>query len=578
LVHSEALASKLPYLSELSQGLVSNGATPRRKQERRFTRTALLLVCLAVAVRFAFALSDAWAETTRREAYLPDLQAMVRRTPYDGQLLSVLAARLMEAGAFTEATGAFRGAVAAGDDREDVWICLAATEAASGARRDAMADLMLGLKAHPGSPALMEAAKAAEALPKSAGGPQLAKVIAGGQPYGLLAARTRGSFLNDVFQWWGRQHPEASGFATREAWLREDPDNPRVIRLWADALAKNARYSEALQTAQLAVKAAPNSPEANLLLAQSLQSQGNHRAAVVQYLTCLRLRADWEPALVGLADTLGRLGAPGAASNLYQKVVQQNPKSVEGQLGLGRSILETSVALPRAVAAFETAQRLAPHRTDFFGDFANALRQTGQEPRAEAILRKRLAEVPDDSYAHFILGRVLMEYEPSPEREKAAEAEFRTAIRLSPGNPGPNAQLGRLLLARGDATRAVLPLRTALAAKPFDDSTIRVLAKALYQTGKTAEAARTIARSEAILSNRQVASQLEEQLKVDQANIPKRLRLADLYARTGKLEEAREQREKAQLIRSGGSGTRVEKDGFRTQLQQLLGGSAPAPG
>src|SRR6185437_9129766 len=54
------------------------------RTQRRPKRAALFLFfLLIVAFAAAWVLPNAWRETTRREAYLPELEAQAKRSPYD---------------------------------------------------------------------------------------------------------------------------------------------------------------------------------------------------------------------------------------------------------------------------------------------------------------------------------------------------------------------------------------------------------------------------------------------------------------------------------------------------------------
>ena len=60
--------------------------------KRRPRRLALLVAGLALlaGLWLGLTLRDAWRGTRRREAYLPELEAMARRSPGDGRLLALL--------------------------------------------------------------------------------------------------------------------------------------------------------------------------------------------------------------------------------------------------------------------------------------------------------------------------------------------------------------------------------------------------------------------------------------------------------------------------------------------------------
>ncbi len=76
---------------------------------------------------------------------------------------------------------------------------------------------------------------------------------------------------------------------------------------------------------------------------------------------------------------------------------------------------------------------------------ATALHRLGRLDEAEAYLRDLARRMPEASYLHSLLGRVLAE-----RGDERATAEFAEAIRLDPGNPGALREYARYLEACGD--------------------------------------------------------------------------------------------------------------------------------
>ena len=136
-----------------------------------------LLPAAALAAVASFLLAPMWHETCRREAYLPQLEAEDRRTPFDGRLLALIGGEQMQAGEFATAADTLRRAVAAGEQDRLVWLNVAAAAAAAGDTEQAAAGLTLGLKAHPDDPLLLEAKQRAQAVPHDAAPGQLAGAI-----------------------------------------------------------------------------------------------------------------------------------------------------------------------------------------------------------------------------------------------------------------------------------------------------------------------------------------------------------------------------------------------------------------
>jgi len=141
--------------------------TSRRPSSNKL-RLSRGLFAVAVVALAAGALNGAWQRTRLRECYLPELEARARRSPADAPLLALLGARLMEASELDAAADALRRAAAAGDNTDEVWLSLAATNAARGQRGAALGDLALAQQTHGDAPALRAAQARVQALPPGA--------------------------------------------------------------------------------------------------------------------------------------------------------------------------------------------------------------------------------------------------------------------------------------------------------------------------------------------------------------------------------------------------------------------------
>lgn len=524
--------------------------------------------CLVLLLIFAgLWLADAWHQTERREAALPQLERMGRRSP-DGPLLALLGGRLAEAHE-TTAADTLRRAVVAGEGTALVWQALAATTAAGGDRRRALADLKLGRKALGTSPVLDDALMRAEALGPAPDAASLAQAIAPEGPTPLVEAYTRGSFLNGLSRWWGHRLPEESGFATRQEWARLVPKDAQAQRLWGLALLQNRRLPEAGAALARAVALAPQSPAAHLALADAMERGGLREKAGLEYIASLKLHRDWLPALLGLGQNAMDDHLEHAVP-AYLRATQIAPQSAEAWIGLGRAYFREPDTYAKALTAFQTAARLAPDRTDFFDNYAEALRETSRVAEAEALLRRRLHAAPEDAQCHYLLGTVLLDRASSPAGEAAAEAETREALRLSPRQPLAEGQLARLLLLRGEARAAVLLLQDALALKPYDVNTLNVLTRAASQAGEVKEAALYSARSQAVFRNQQHLRVLEAREHQDLMNQHTHQQMAQLYAETGQPVRAQQERELLRLLQTDPQKVVRERQFLRASIQQVL--------
>ncbi|MCS6777499.1 MAG: tetratricopeptide repeat protein, partial [Chthonomonadaceae bacterium] len=386
----------------------------------------------------------------------------MRQRPSDGPLLALLGARLAESGQYPEAANALTYAISAGEKGTFVYLTWAASMAAMGDRPKAQAALMLAVRDRPGDVELRKALARLQELTADATPQQVAQTIC---PHGtgkLASIYARGSFLNGLVEWLGRQNPEQSGYVTRQRWVQAEPNNAQAQRLWSEALTFNRRYADAVAAAQRAQELAPNSPAAHLALANALYAGGAVSRAGLEYIAALKIRPDWLPALRGLGQVALDKKLLLIATDVFERAVKQAPDDPDLWIGLGRAHYNQRINLARALEAFQTAERLAPERTDYFADYSTTLRANFKHAEAEALLRRRLASVPKDAQCLFLLGLALTDFNPTPERLQEAEKVFRASLELNPDQAATAAQLGRLMLDQGKVEEAIRLLERAI--------------------------------------------------------------------------------------------------------------------
>lgn len=564
-----------------------NGATPpgaaagptrNDAPKRRPLRAALLGVILLAALAAAATLPGMWRETERREAFLPQLEAQSARDPDNGPLLVVVGARRMEAGENDGAAAALRAALADGESGDAIWEALAASVAASGDRARALGDLRLGLKTLPDSLSLQNALARARAEDPQAPPPVLAQAIGPDGAAPLLARYAVGSRLNGLALWWGRLHPDAGGTATRSALALERPGDAQTQRLWGEALLQNRRLAEAGPALGLALSLSPSSPATNLDIADYLIRAGRPGDALLQYVATLKLRPDWIPALMGLGELALKAERPPLAGPAFERATIIAPRNADAWVGLGRAYMDSgSGDKGKSLAAFAEAARLAPDRTDFLPDYANALRLNDRWDEAEAVLRRRLAAVPTDSFCHFLLGLTLSDNNPTPTRDAEAEAETREALRLAPDTPKASVQLAGMLLRRGQAREALPFLTKALAAEPYNEKTTKILARAYQQSGQTQLAAQLGARADALTRDQQQLLVLQVKVGASAPDATLLKQLAALYRRVGSVDKAEREEAMVRLLKSDPKQAAAQIRSFGALYRSVLPIAPAAP-
>jgi tetratricopeptide (TPR) repeat protein len=481
-------------------GSCSNAPAAAQRSRRpgiRPTRKGVLIGVVAIAciVTAAIGFKSALRETQLREAYLSDLEAQANLHPTDGLLLAVLGARLEESGDLPEAARTLINATKLGESNPAIWQSIAADYGITGDGQDCVAALQQGEDSlGDTAPELQNSMANVRQLTQGASPADIVKAVDPGGSQGLVDAYTGGSFLNGIFEWWGRGHPEESGFATREQMVADSPNDPEALRLWGLALVKNNRAKEAMAVFQHAEALAPNSAEIRVGMGQASDAAGDYQGATDDYVQALLVRPGFVPALLGLGQANMDSSNDQTANAAFELAAKLDPASVDAWIGVGRTDSMHSY-FPDAIHAFQTALRLAPDRTDFINYYAQTLNYDGQSAQAEAVERAHLAANPDDGSGHIALGAFLMTNNPTPQRLAEAESETRTGVRLLPNFFLADQQLGEILIQEGQAAAAVAPLRQADTLQPNTVSILRLLSRAYWGAGTTTLAAQTSQRA-----------------------------------------------------------------------------------
>lgn len=539
------------------------------------------LVLLVVILGTVFAwtqLKPAWESAKLRQMYLPELAAAAEKSPYDGRLLALFGVRLMQAGQYSVASGAFQHAIAAGENGEDVWLNLAAANALSGEPGKAKGDLSLAIRMFPTSPGLQSAQVRVRLLGATHDNQALARSICPDGTSALEQKLELGGKLNDVSVWLDSKHPEGSGFASREQWARQQPSDGNIQRLWGLALLKNQRYGEAIDVLRHSVEIAPESAPAILALAQAYEQSGLAPKALLQYVACLKIRRDWKPALLGIGRSALAADATRYAIAAFKRCTEVDPNDVEGWIGLGRAGFALPTHHAESLNAFQTAARLAPTRTDFLDDYAVALREAAiQDPSmrngfalAEAVLRRRIASDPEDWRARYLLGNVILKGEVTPGRLSEAEMQTRQALALFPNQPLVEMQLGRILLNRGDAKGAVDMLSQAALDDPMNAQTAALLAQAYERSGNHALAQAASKKAKALGDTADKIAKLELAAKNDRWNASIHEQLLSLYQQAGQLRNAAVERSFLDIIRKGSTAASKQSDEWKSSIDSVL--------
>ncbi len=117
--------------------------------------------------------------------------------------------------------------------------------------------------------------------------------------------------------------------------LEARPSDLRAITAAADFYSADPKtLDKALANAEKAVRLAPNSPAAKLLLARVKKRMKDYDAAIAQIQAAIKLVPNWPPAYFALGATCEEKGDAARAEAAYRKLVELQPKNPEALLAL----------------------------------------------------------------------------------------------------------------------------------------------------------------------------------------------------------------------------------------------------
>ena len=167
-------------------------------------------------------------------------------------------------------------------------------------------------------------------------------------------------------------------------------------------------------------------------------------------------------------------------------------------------VLAMSGSTESAEEAFTRASRASPDLPTPYVALAMIWMQRGRAAQAAELLRQHTRTPAASTTSHavifYALGIALLRTGVAPEDSSASEAleAFRSAVRLQPSLPQAQAELGKLLLKRGDIAGAIVHLEHAMSLDAQNAAPAYVLAQAYRRAGRTERARELLARVSAL--------------------------------------------------------------------------------
>ena len=144
----------------------------------------------------------------------------------------------------------------------------------------------------------------------------------------------------------------------------------------------------------------------------------------------------------------------------------------------------------QAEEEFDKARAMGTQGAIPYVALAMAWMQSGNTAKAVEVLRERMKARSPDAVLPYMFGIALMRMGVDPTDDAAIEAirAFEDAIRLDPKLSGPRAELGKILLRRGEIPRAIEHLEIATSLDPNNPAPAYSLAQAYRRQGDAVRA------------------------------------------------------------------------------------------
>jgi tetratricopeptide (TPR) repeat protein len=207
----------------------------------------------------------------------------------------------------------------------------------------------------------------------------------------------------------------------------------------------------------------PKNPKIRYDLANEYRARGDMDAAIRNYRIALETDPNALRTLANLGGALISKGEYDAAIDTCKSTLLLNPGYTHAYNNLGIA-LQMKGEHDSAIASFRRAIELVPANSDAHSNLAKALSSRGKFEEAIAHFLEALESpaLAHESGTSIALGNAFNHLG----RLEEAEAAYRRAIKLDPGQPHVRSNLGVTLARQGKFEEAILHLRLAIAASP----------------------------------------------------------------------------------------------------------------
>jgi predicted Zn-dependent protease len=334
--------------------------------------------------------------------------------------------------------------------------------------------------------------------------------------------------------WWLGRGPVVG----LEGFVRDHPTSTAGAEALAERYVRDGRGEDAVRALTPLVDAAPENPDARILLARALLLTGNARDAYAHLQVVLgSLDPDNPDAHWWLGQIYERTDRAAEAYDQYLAVSRRRPHDSAALVRLG-AIAFADDRPTVAEEFFRRALAAAPRDAEPLARLAEVRFRLGHPDESAALARRALAVDSRSARANFWLGRSLLALGRS-EDTAAAEAAFRRAIATGVDTSTTRFFLAKLLRQAGRPADAERELEENVREDPLHRDSFYDLALCARGLGHHARADQAMRRFRVLQKIDEESSPLEYQVRTHPESSPMRLTLARFYAGHGRADLAR---------------------------------------
>lgn len=265
--------------------------------------------------------------------------------------------------------------------------------------------------------------------------------------------------------------------------LKNEPDNTRAMILLAQAHMENNEWALARDTLQKAASDEPDNIPVGVRFANVLlQLEDNNKA--IEYLEHLEKRF---PSNLAVEETLFKaylaVNAVEKAKTISAQIAKNYPNSAMGYYLSGMA-LQQEKRYADSVKKFEQALAKQPDAIQPLTSMISSLIAQKNTDQALHVLNKTVSAQPKHIKAHLLLGEVYYSMKRFPDAEKA----YKQALSLNPAAASPYRSLASVYLSQNNSVDAIQVLRDGIKAAAVKEPLQSMLANIYERSGKIEEA------------------------------------------------------------------------------------------